>query len=113
MGSEYRKELSCPNRELFERYAREVQIEKRLINKVCEDRELSDLILNLHKYKKQYRDLHHQSIMKKEAAIDYTSRSLYPKHSRIFPDSADLSAEFKAIEKECAKLREEKAVLQK
>ena len=58
-----------PNMEVFERYQREVQIEKRLINKVSEDRELSDLILNLHQYKKLYRELKHEKIIEKEDFI--------------------------------------------
>ena len=53
-------------------WEREVQIEKRLINKVCEDRDLSDLILCLYQYKRQYRDLKHQSVIQKEESVSYT-----------------------------------------
>lgn len=59
----------CPNPEVFEEYQRKVQIEKRLINKVSEDRELTNLILALNEYKKLYRDLKQQQIMQKEDEI--------------------------------------------
>ena len=67
-----------PNMEVFERYQREVQIEKRLINKVSEDRELSDLILNLHQYKKLYRELKHEKIIEKEDSIGKLSLQSLP-----------------------------------
>jgi hypothetical protein len=58
-----------PNMEMFEHYQREVQIEKRLINKVSQDKELSDLILALNEYKKLYRELKHESIIQQEDTI--------------------------------------------
>lgn len=102
-----------PNIELFEKYEKEVQIQRRLINKVCADRELSDLILNLYNYKKMYRDLQHQSIIEKEDALSYTKNRLFPKHMPSVPKDNDLHSVIKEVEKERDQFRKEKENLQK
>lgn len=51
IANNLKDEKDKPDMELFLRYEREVQNEKRLINKVCQDRDLSDLILNLNQFK--------------------------------------------------------------
>lgn len=87
-----------PQQELFEKYEREVRIEQRLINKVCEDRELSDLVLNLYKYKQFYRNNVAEAYKKGEESKSYTKKNLYPKHMATIPNERDLVAEIRNVE---------------
>jgi hypothetical protein len=84
---------------LFDEYDKVVRTEIRLINKVCEDKELTELILNLNKYKKYFRNNVAAKYIHKEELNGYKNRPLYPKHSEINTEE-DILDEFVRLEKE-------------
>lgn len=79
---------------IFNKYEKEIRIEQRLINKVCEDQDLSELILNLYKYK-QFFWKNKSAEYQKFDDFKTSKTHLYPKHMPVGPTEKDLFASTK------------------
>jgi hypothetical protein len=93
-----RPQRNEPDFELFARYEREVKIEQRLINKVCQDQELSDLILNLYKYQYFFRNAERQLVMEGEKSKGYLDKPLYPRNLNLPFEEKDVFDSLRKIE---------------
>lgn len=85
---------------LFQEYDNLVRTEIRLINKVCEDKDLTELILNLNKYKKFYRNNINTKYSAHEEAKGYNRKPLYPKHNKEGEIETDIIDEIIKLEKQ-------------
>jgi len=98
LGTKDRQE---PDFNLFRKFEEARRTEQRLINKVCQDSELSDLVLNLYKYKQFYRNSQKEKFEQKEDQVyRNSSRPLYPRHSQIVPKDEDFLAPLRKVERE-------------
>lgn len=104
LGKNPHKEV---NMDMFTATEREVRIEQRLINKVCADSELSNLVLNLYKYKQFYRNNRVEELKKQENSKSFTHNHLYPKHVKVMRDEPDLIAQVRKTQEERDKYKKE------
>lgn len=67
----------------FAHYGKKIEAEKRMIKKVCEDEDLTDLILNLHKFKVLYRKrIREDELQKSKRKHEQYSSLLNPPEER-------------------------------
>lgn len=97
--SDKTRSKKAPDLEIFQQYDKEVRIERRLINKVCQDKELTELILNLYKYKQFYMNNKNEQYLSRENAR-FAKAPLYPKHSPIVTPQKDSMQRIISLEKE-------------
>lgn len=89
---------------IFNKYEKEIRIEQRLINKVWEDQDLSELILNLYKYK-QFFWKNKSAEYQKFDDFKTNKTNLYPQHMPVGHTEKDMFANINNLENERNKYR--------
>lgn len=87
----------------FARYQQKIGAEKRLIDKVCQDKDLTDLILNLHKFKVLYRKRITEETLNKSKQKQEKYQNLIPKQVSApanDPEKMNLLEKLSALNKE-------------